>query len=408
MTNKKTTRHLPEAIGLSQDETNLTTPMVLLYAVTGGLAVGNLYWAQPLLHVIAGEMNIPVGNASILITITQLGYALGIFLIVPLGDTLNRKYLIPGILFISAIALLGCALSSRFDVLCFFMGLLGLTTIGGGILTPFISEISPADKRGKVIGTIVSGMLIGILLSRTLSGFFSEYLGWRSIFFFAASCSVMLSLVLLARLPAEKHKEQIAYVPLLVSVFRIAARHKTIRTTLLLGFGIFAVFSSFWTGLTFLLSSAPFSYTTDEIGLVGIAGLAGALAARRAGALHDKGHSVAATGYALLLAIVSLSLTLFAIHTIWVIIIAVIFFDMAIQTLNVVNQSRLLALDPPNRSRINTAFITVNFIGGAVGSALTGVLWSAGNWYAVAGAGIATLVATFLVWFYLRGNLISH
>ncbi|EGT5679702.1 hypothetical protein AGJ42_20855, partial [Cronobacter dublinensis subsp. dublinensis] len=98
MTNKKTTRHLPEAIGLSQDETNLTTPMVLLYAVTGGLAVGNLYWAQPLLHVIAGEMNIPVGNASILITITQLGYALGIFLIVPLGDTLNRKYLIPGIL----------------------------------------------------------------------------------------------------------------------------------------------------------------------------------------------------------------------------------------------------------------------------------------------------------------------
>lgn len=391
----------------SRHEIHLTTAMVLLFAATGGLAVGNLYWAQPLLHVIAGDMNIPVGNASILITITQLGYALGIFLIVPLGDTLNRKYLIPCILFISALALLGCALSFRFSVLSIFMGLLGLTTVGGGILTPFISEISPAAQRGKVIGTIVSGMLVGILISRTLSGFFSEYLGWRSIYFFAASCSFVLSLVLLAKLPAEKNKERIAYAPLLVSVFRIAACHRTIRTTLLLGFGVFAVFSAFWTGLTFLLSSAPFSYTTDEIGLVGIAGLAGALAARRAGTLHDKGRSVAATGYALILAIASLSLTLFAAHTIWMIIIAVIFFDMAIQTLNVVNQSRLLALDPPNRSRINTAFITVNFIGGAVGSAMTGVLWNVGNWYAVACAGIATLVATFLIWFCLRGNLVS-
>ncbi|MDI7386267.1 MFS transporter, partial [Cronobacter dublinensis] len=160
-------------------ETNLTKAMVLLFAVTGGLAVGNLYWAQPLLHVIAIDMHIPAGNASLLITITQLGYALGIFLIVPLGDTINRKYLIPAVLFTSALALLGCALSSQFIILCIFMGILGVTTVGGGILTPFISDISPAAKRGKIIGTIVSGMLTGILLSRTLSGFSSEYLGWR-------------------------------------------------------------------------------------------------------------------------------------------------------------------------------------------------------------------------------------
>ncbi|ELZ3956670.1 MULTISPECIES: MFS transporter [Enterobacteriaceae] len=389
-------------------ETNLTKAMVLLFAVTGGLAVGNLYWAQPLLHVIAIDMHIPAGNASLLITITQLGYALGIFLIVPLGDTINRKYLIPAVLFTSALALLGCALSSQFIILCIFMGILGVTTVGGGILTPFISDISPAAKRGKIIGTIVSGMLTGILLSRTLSGFSSEYLGWRSIYFFAAGCTFLLAMLLLFILPEEKDKARIPYVPLILSVFKIAGSHKAIRTTLMLGFGVFAVFSAFWTGLTFLLSSSPFFYTTDQIGLVGIAGLAGALAARRAGSLHDKGYSVAATGYALILAIVSLAVTLIAVHTIWLVIIAVITFDMAIQTLNVVNQSRILALDPVNRSRINTAFITLNFIGGATGSALTGLLWNAGNWYAVAGAGMAVLGITFLIWFFFRGNLATH
>lgn len=383
----------------------ITPAMVFLFAVTGGLAVGNLYWAQPLLQVIAENLHVATGHASILITITQLGYALGIFLIVPLGDTLNRKRLIPAILFYSAVALLGCALASEFYVLCFFMGLLGLTTVGGGILTPFISDISPAEKRGKVIGTIVSGMLTGILLSRTLSGFVSEYFGWRFIYYLATVCTVLLSVVLLTKLPAEKEKTKISYGPLILSVFRIASSRKSIWVTLLLGFGVFAVFSSFWTGLTFLLSNEPYFYTTDEIGLVGIAGLAGALAARRAGALHDKGYSSIAIGYALVLAVLSISLTLAGIGNIWVIVISVVFFDMAVQTINVINQSRLLALDPPNRSRINTAFITVNFLGGAFGSALTGLLWEEGQWLAIAYAEISLLTITFLIWFCSRDSL---
>lgn len=389
----------------TNQQRSITPAMILLFAITGGLAVGNLYWAQPLLQVIADDLRVAPGHVSILITITQLGYALGIFLIVPLGDTLNRKFLIPAILLCSAVALLGCALTSTFTLLCFFMGMLGLTTIGGGILTPFVSEISPAASRGKVIGTIVSGMLIGILLSRTLSGFFAEYLGWRSIYFFAAACTLILSVALFYLLPAEQSKKKISYIPLIISVFRIAGNNKTISTTLMLGGGIFAVFSSFWTGLTFLLSSAPFNYSTDQIGLVGIAGLAGALAARKAGSLHDKGFSSITTGCAIILAIISLIITLPGAHNIWIIVLSVIVFDMAIQTLNVVNQSRLLALDPPNRSRINTAFITVNFIGGAVGSAFTGYLWEAGNWHAIAFAEIGLLLITLLIWFFLRGNL---
>ncbi|MFE6523750.1 MFS transporter [Streptomyces sp. NPDC057794] len=383
----------------------MTPARTLAFAVAAGLAVGNLYWAQPLIETIAASLGVSSSSAATLVTVTQVGYALGIFLLVPLGDVLNRRRLVPLVLALSAVMLLGAALAPTFAVLLAALGGVGLTTVGAQLLTPLASELAEPERRGQVVGAVASGSLIGILLSRTISGVVADLLGWRAIYGIAAAAAITLAAVLRAAIPPLEPREPVPYPRLLGSVFTTLARHRAAPPTLLLSAVTFAVFSLFWTSTTYLLTAAPFSYSTSQIGLLGLAGLAGALAARRAGALHDRGWSVPATGAALALLGLSLVAAWAARGSIVGLILAVIALDIATQSVLVLSQTRLFALPGSAHSRLNTSLVVSNFLGGAVGSAAAGPLWALGRWTATTTVALTVTLAGLTIWATSRSRL---
>ncbi len=384
----------------------MTRGRTLLFAVAGGAAVGNLYWAQPLLDDIAADLGTSPASAGLLVTLTQVGYALGILLLVPLGDVVDRRRLVPGVLAASAVALLAAALAPGFSALLVALALVGATTVAGQLLIPLAGDLADPASRGRVVGTIASGVLTGILLSRTVSGVIAEVAGWRSVYVLAAVVAVVLAFLLARAVPRLPRRERVRYPQLIASVFGVVRAHRAVRVTLVVSASVFAVFTMFWTALTFLLSSAPFGYSTTAIGAVGLVGLAGAVAAQRVGRLHDRGWSVPVTGAALVLVLVSLVVAGLGARSIVVVLVAVLLLDVGVQAANVLNQTRLFAIDPAARSRLNTAFVTGNFAGGAVGSAVAGVLWNAGGWTAVTvGAAVLVGFATTVWAVHRRGAL---
>lgn len=383
----------------------MTPARTLIFAIAAGLAVGNLYWAQPLIQVIASSLDVSSSSAATLVTVTQVGYALGIFLLVPLGDVLNRRRLVPLVLALSAVTLLGAALAPTFPVLLALLAGVGLTAVGAQLLAPLAGELAEPERRGRIVGTVASGVLIGVLLSRTLSGFVADLFGWRAIYVIAAAATLILALVLRGVIPPLEPRESVPYLRLLGSVFTTVARHRAATPTLVICAAGFAVFSMFWTSLTYLLTAAPFSFSASQIGLLGLAGVAGALAARRAGALHDRGWSVIATGVSLALLALSLIGAWAASTSIVALIVVVIVLDMAAQSVTVLGQTRLFALPGSARSRLNTALVVCNFLGGAVGSAAAGPLWASGGWRAIMTAALAVTLLALAIWALTRSRL---
>jgi predicted MFS family arabinose efflux permease len=376
----------------------MTRGRTLLFAVAGGAAVGNLYWAQPLLDDIATSLGTSVALAGLLVTLTQVGYALGILLVVPLGDVLDRRRLVPGVLVASAVALVFAAVAPSFAVLLVALALVGLTTVAGQLLIPLAGDLADPAERGRVVGTIASGVLTGILVSRTVAGLVADAFGWRTIYVVAAVAALVLAVLLRRVVPELPRRERVPYPRLIASVFRTVAAHRAVQVTLVISATVFAVFTMFWTALTFLLSAEPFGYSTTAIGLVGLAGLAGAVAAQRVGRLHDRGLSVPVTGAALGVVLVSLVVAGLGARSIVVVVVAVVLLDVGVQATNVLNQTRLFAIDPAARSRLNTAFVTGNFVGGAIGSALASVLWGVGGWVAVTIGGAVLVGVALTVW----------
>lgn len=278
---------------------------------------------------------------------------------------------------------------------------LGVTTVSGQILTPLAGDLADDSDRGRVVGTVVSGILIGILVSRTISGLVADAAGWRAIYVVAAVAAVLFAIVLRRAIPPMAPKARMAYPKLIASVGAVVARERTVRWTLVIGATGFAAFTMFWTALTFLLSGPPFNYGVSVIGLfglAGLAGLAGALAAQRAGRLHDRGWSLPATGAAWMLVLGSFVAALFGSHSGVVIIVVVVVIDIALQAVGILNQVRVFAISHEARSRLNTAYVTSDFIGGALGSAVASVLWGAGGWTAVSVAGVVLSVFALVVW----------
>jgi predicted MFS family arabinose efflux permease len=372
--------------------------LTLLFAVAAGAAVANLYWAQPLLDVVAGDLDASPAAAGWLVTATQLGYAAGILFIVPLGDVVDRRRLVPLMMLGATVALAMCAVAPSFGVLLAALTLLGLTTVAGQLLTPLAGDLADDAHRGRVVGTVVSGILIGILLSRTISGLVADAAGWRAVYALAALAAVLFAALLYRAIPSLAPKARIAYPALIASVVTVVLRERTVRWTLVLAATGFAMFTMFWTALTFLLSGPPFDYPVSVIGLFGLAGLAGALAAQRSGRLHDRGWSLPATGAALALTLVSFVVAAFAGRSLVLVLVVVLVLDVALQALGILNQLRVFAVSGEARSRLNTAYVTCNFIGGALGSAAAAVLWAAGGWTAVSIAGVVLAGFALVVW----------
>lgn len=383
--------------------------LTLLFAIAAGLSVGNMYWAQPLLAPMARDLGVAASDAGFVITLTQIGYAVGVFLIVPLGDVMNRKRVVPFIMLGAGLALAAAAVAPTFTVLLVVIAFMGAMSISGQILTPFAGDLATDGQRGRVLGTVASGLMLGIILARSVSGLVADALGWRAVFIGAAALTLILAGVLARRLPrAESKKAAQPYGRLLLSVLQTVRGDRRVRVTILLGAAPMSVFTLFWTGLTLLLSSAPFSFSTGTIGLISLVGIIGAVAALQAGRLFDRGLSVQALGAAMLIALAAVVLAAIGRTSIVAIIIAIAVFSIGSQAGLVIAQTRMMSINPAARSRMNTVYVVGNFIAGALGSALAGALWAVGGWIAVMAVGAVILLAGLALWAFQRTRALAN
>lgn len=384
----------------SEKAVQMTTFLAGLFAICSGLAIGNLYWAQPLLVQITNGFGLSAASGGLLITATQIGYAIGILFIVPLGDFVRRKRLISIVMALSVIALISCALSPSFIILSLSLFSMGIVTISGQIILPLAGDLSKEEERGHIVGIVSSGITAGILFSRFASGIIAGLWGWRSVYIIAAVLNLIMALVIIYILPEIPRKNKLeSYKGLIFSVFTTFKRHKTLFRILLhsgLIFGL--VFNIFWTSLTFLLSAAPYNYNTFQIGLVSLAGLTAAVFGIGLGKLQDKGLSVPALGVFIIISLISMIGGYLFPDSILAIVIIAAVFSVAVQGISVLSQARLFALSNEERSRLNTVFVVNNFLFGAVGSALASFLWSQGGWaYVMMGTIFISLMA-LIVW----------
>ncbi|RZK12455.1 MAG: MFS transporter [Flavobacterium sp.] len=362
---------------------NLSNTKVLFMAACTGLIVANLYYCQPLIVLIAEEFKTTETNAGTIAYLTQAGYAIGLFFMVPLGDKIERKKQILITTFASIIALIIAATAKSFLVLEIASFLIGATSIVPQLILPLAASLSQPEKRGKVVGTIMSGLLVGILLSRTLSGFIGEILGWRSMFWIAAGICLLLFFVIQKQFPYNKPDFQGSYGKLIQSLFTLIKTQPLLRETTLINMFCFAQFGAFWTTMVLLLSKDPFSFNSATIGLFGIIGASGALAAPLVGRLGDKGNSRVAVGYGCLMMLASFIVFYFSESSIIGIVIGIVLIDIGLQGVHISNQTRVYSLLPEARNRMNTVYMSFSFLGTALGSAYGLFLWKIGEWQAV-------------------------
>jgi len=373
----------------------MTRRLTWLFAATTGVAVANLYYVQPLLALIGRDLHTTASATGLLVTATQVGYVLGILLIVPRGDTRARHRLIPTVMTLSAGALALCAAAPSFPALTVSLLLVGLTTVSGQIIIALAGDLADDGQRGRVVGTVGSGLLVGILGARIVGGLIAELAGWRVTFAAAAGLTLATAAAQWRYAPrARRRSASVPYRALLRSVVTIAARTRGLGSIMLLGALTMFVFTLFWTSITFLLSEAPFRYGSFAIGLFGLAGLVGAVAAQGGGRLHDHGHDLAGTIVAWLVVLVAFGVFALGGHSLVLLLVGTVLFDLAIQTQRILNQSQAFALAPNSRSRVNSAYIAGNFMGAACGSLLATTLWAIDRWPAVTSVGAcAALVA---------------
>lgn len=391
---------------MNDNEIVMTKFLAILFAVCSGLAIGNLYWAQPLLVQIMDGFGLPAANGGLLVTATQIGYAMGILFILPLGDFVRRKRMVALVMVLSVLALVSCAISPSFIILSLSLFSMGIVTISGQIILPLAGDLSREDERGHIVGIVSSGITTGILFSRFASGIIAGFWGWRSVYVIAAALNLVMVLVMIYVLPEIPAKNKFkSYGKLLASVFTTFKNHKSLPNILLhsgLIFGL--IFNIFWTSLTFLLSAEPFNYNTFQIGLVSLAGLAAAVFGVEIGKFQDKGLSIPALGAFIVVCLVSMLCGFAFRDSIVAIVIVAAILSVAVQGVSVLTQTRLFNLSQGERSRLNTVFVVNNFIFGAVGSALASLLWSLGGWSYVMIAASVVSVAAFIVWLFSRSK----
>ncbi|NIE85879.1 MFS transporter [Burkholderia sp. Tr-860] len=362
--------------------------LLLLLATIARVSVANIYYNQPLLGAL--RLSFPDGAAwiGVVPTATQLGYAAGMLLLAPLGDRFDRRKLILLQIAGLSVALLVAAAAPALPVLAAASLAIGVLATIAQQAVPFAAEIAPPAERGAAVGTVMSGLLLGILLARTAAGFIAEYLGWRAVFCASVAALLALAVVIMLRLPRSTPTSTLRYPQLLASLWHLAVELRELRYAAATGAAMFAAFSAFWPALTLLLAGAPFHYGPQAAGLFGAVGAAGALAAPYAGKSADKRgpHAVIALGIWL----VAISFAIFAVSasSLAGLVIGVIVLDVGVQAAQISNQSRIYALKPEARSRVNTVYMVCYFIGGAIGSSAGVEAWHAGGWLGVSVVGL--------------------
>jgi predicted MFS family arabinose efflux permease len=371
---------------------------VSLMSIATGLIVANLYYCQPLVVLISKEFLIPENQAATITYLTQAGYAIGMFFMVPLGDKLERKKQIQFTTFFAIVALVLAATAKNFLMLQIASFLIGAFSIVPQLILPLAASLASSEQRGKVIGTIMSGLLIGILISRTISGFVGLWIGWRGMFWIAASFCLVIMFVIQKKFPINRPSFKGSYFKLLNSMFTLIKEQKLLREATLINAVSFAQFGAFWTTMVLLLSGKPFYYNSATIGLFGIVGAFGAIAAPLVGKLSDTGNPRKAIGYGCVLLLLSFIIFYFSAESLVGILIGIVFIDVGLQGVHVSNQTRIYALLPEARNRMNTVFMSFSFLGTALGSALGLWLWTYGKWHAFSIGGAILSVTGIVIY----------
>ncbi|BES85994.1 sugar transporter [Pectobacterium araliae] len=376
----------------------LSLSLTLIMSVATGLAVASNYYAQPLLETIARVFALSVNQAGFIVTAAQLGYAVGLLFLVPLGDMFERRTLIVGMTLLAAGGMLITASAPTLWIMIAGTALTGLFSVVAQLLVPLAATLATPETRGKVVGTIMSGLLLGILLARTVAGALASLGDWRTVYWVASTLMVIMALILWRALPRISQQNTLNYPQLLSSIFRLFFTTPLLRTRAILGCLSFANFSILWTSMAFLLASPPYGYSEGVIGLFGLVGAAGALAASRAGRLVDQGKAKPTTSVGIILLLLSWGFIALGIHSVAALLIGIIVLDLAVQGVHVTNQSVIYRMMPEARNRLTAGYMTSYFIGGALGSLLSASAYQQWGWLGVCVAGGTISLLNMLVW----------
>lgn len=382
--------------------TTLLSPrIVFLFSLTSALAVANVYSAQPLLESIAASLQVAPGTIGTVVSATQTGYAIGLIFLVPLGDCVDRKKLVIAQLLLSVLALSAAALAQSLLMLLCAMLLVGLMAVVAQLMVAWAAILAAPEQRGRVVGSVTSGIVLGILSARLVSGMIADVAGWRMVYLAAACLLLLVSLVVANVLPATAaERPRTPYRSLLLSLFQLFITEPALRQRGVLALLIFAAFSMLWSSMVLPLTALSLSHT--QIGLFGLAGIAGALAASRAGRWADSGLAQRATGLALALLTLSWLPIAALPHSFVLLAVGVVMLDFAVQTVHVISQSLLIAARPAAASRLIGAYMCFYSLGSALGAVAATQLYALWGWHAVCFAGALVSASALLCWSGIR------
>lgn len=369
----------------------------LLMAVGVGIAVANLYYCQPLLGIMAQNLHVSDRHMGAVATLTQVGTALGMLLFVPLGDIAERRALTVRMCVFVACSALLTALAPNFILLALFSFILGLGGVVPHLILPFAAQLAPEGSRGKIVGTVISGLLVGILLARTVAGFVGAQFGWRAIYWISTVLMLGLALAFWRMLPESVPTVRMHYFDLLRSVGEMVRTHGELRESAAIGALLFAAFSAFWTTLVFFLARPPYHYGARMAGGLGLLAAASAAVAPLVGRLIDRRSPKVGIGIAVGLTLASFLVMGVAGHWLLGLGLGVVLLDVGVQTGHISNQTRIYNAFPHARSRANTVYMVSYFAGGALGSTAGGIGWNIAGWTGVCVVSGVLLLPTVLI-----------
>ncbi|EOS7966243.1 MFS transporter [Enterococcus hirae] len=380
------------------EKTTLTSSLILLLSITCGVVVANMYYIQPIGTKVAASLSVSTSAIGILTMLTQLGYALGLLFLVPLGDVVDRPKLIIRMAALSAISLLAAFFAPSFTLFACASFLIGLLSIVPQIIIPYGAVLAGPKARGKVMGTLLSGLLVGILLSRTVSGIVASLFSWRMIYLFALVLVAILTGLLYWKMPRTQIKttSSVSYLDSLKSLPYLVKTQRLLREASISGFFMFGTFSIFWSTLIFYISSPVYHWGTFEAEILAIFGLSGAVAAPIVGRLSDSYSERKIVGMGLAMQTLSFVALLVAGSHLVVLLVAIILLDVGNQFGQVANQTRVQGLGEAASNRNNTVFMFMYFIGGATGSLLGTTMWQQFGWLGVTLTGLAFQLCAYI------------